>query len=691
VNAEKAVWICHAGCGKGHLRELARRAGWPWPWNGSSKREVARYDYRDAEGRLLFQVVRFEPKEFRHYDPNKNAWSTKGIARVPYRLPELLSAMKAGEIVYVVEGEKDVESLRKLNIAATCNPSGCGGGGVWKAFAEQYFDVGDRVALLGDADEPGQALMLEVARRLLSRGCEVRAVDLGYEQTKNHGRDVSDWISEGHTREELQELAESAQLLDSKALKKLTRETARSPSATKGETASTEKPFSLTADEIHETDLGNARRLVRLYGQDIRYCHVWRQWYIWDGSRWRPDTSGEIFRRAKDTVASMYKEASEELEEKRRKALAAHAMKSELAARIEAMVRLAESEPGIPVQPDELDANPWLLNCANGTLNLRTCELQAHRREDMLTICSPVPYDPQAYSELWYSFLARALPDPEIVLFLQRAVGYSLTANTGEEVFFLLYGNGRNGKSKFLGAIAYVLGDYASTARPETFMQRDARCIPEDLAALEGRRFVQSIETPEGGRFSEALVKQLCGGDTIAARKLYKGTREFKPVFKLWLATNSKPIVSGQDVAMWERILLVPFTVYIQPEERDTELSEKLKAEGAAILAWAVEGCREWQAHRLQVPDAVKAATRNYKSESDVLAEFLDTSCETGPGLSATAKDLYSRYRRWTEENGERTRSKEFIARRLQEKGFNRITDRKGAYTWTGIGLRGEF
>jgi len=209
VNADKLVWCCHAGCGGGSLKELASRMGWPYPFNGSGKREVARYDYRDAGGRVVYQVVRFEPKEFRHYDPNKKAWNCKGIERLPYRLPELLEGINAGRHAFIVEGEKDVETLQSLGLIATCNPGGVGGAGLWKDFS-RFFPKGSRVVLVPDADEPGQKLMAEVSQCLLANECEAKKLDLGYPITSNHGKDVSNWLAEGHTKNELIALAENA-------------------------------------------------------------------------------------------------------------------------------------------------------------------------------------------------------------------------------------------------------------------------------------------------------------------------------------------------------------------------------------------------------------------------------------------------------------------------------------------------
>ena len=207
VNVAKGVYYCHGGCDGGTLRQLAERAGWDWPF--ADKQEVARYRYRNAHGLVVYEVVRFEPKTFRLYCPTTEEWSAKGVQRVPYRLPELIQGINEERRIFVVEGEKDVEALSELSFLATCNPGGTGGRSLWKDFA-QYFQRGTRVFLIPDADQPGQELMREVARRLSARGCEVKWLDLGYPITADHGKDVSDWIAEGHTRRELVELANAA-------------------------------------------------------------------------------------------------------------------------------------------------------------------------------------------------------------------------------------------------------------------------------------------------------------------------------------------------------------------------------------------------------------------------------------------------------------------------------------------------
>lgn len=435
------------------------------------------------------------------------------------------------------------------------------------------------------------------------------------------------------------------------------------------------------------TDTGNAERLVRLHGADLRHVHTWGRWLAWDGRRFAPDASGEIQRRAKDAVRRMYVEASE-LDEEPRKALAKWAHKSESAARIEAMTALARSEPGIPIAHDELDANPWLLNVENGTLDLRTGELQEHRRGDLLTKLAPVAYDTGAKAPIWAAFLERVMPDGGVRGFLRRAIGYSLTGDTGEQVIFLLWGSGANGKSTFVETIMTMLGDHAIKTQAETLLAKRENAIPNDVAALRGARLVAAVESEEGRRLAEVRVKELTGGDTVSARFMRAEWFAFKPVCKIWLATNHRPQVRGTDEAIWRRIRLIPFAVTIPEDERDTRLLSRLRAELPGILAWAVEGCLEWQRDGLQPPAAVMAATSNYRAEQDVIGAFLADRYVSKPGAFVASADLYRAYRAWAEGAGEHVMAQRKLGLVLRERGLDDGREGKGRVRgWYGIGL----
>jgi len=416
------------------------------------------------------------------------------------------------------------------------------------------------------------------------------------------------------------------------------------------------------------TDLGNAERLIYHHGHNLRYCWLWSKWLVWDGKRWMKDDSGEVYRLAKETVASIYQEAASATDEERRKALAKHAVRSEAGARIKEMVDLARSD--VPVMPDELDGDPDFLNCENGTIDLRTGELREHRREDLITKIAPVQYRPDAAAPAWEAFLERVLPSEELRGFVQRAAGYSATGDTSEQCMFINHGIGANGKSTFQEAISRTLGDYAMRAPTEMLLTRRTGGIPNDVARLKGARFVSASETEEGRRLAESLIKDLTGQDTITARFMRAEFFDFRPTHKLWLSTNHKPEIRGTDNAIWRRIRLIPWSVAIPPAEQDKKLPATLRRELPGILAWIVRGCLEWRREGLRPPDEVRRATVEYRAEMDLLAGFIADCCKTGADHRAYASDLYKAYKLWCDDTGERHETQTKFGRRLTEKGY---------------------
>lgn len=447
------------------------------------------------------------------------------------------------------------------------------------------------------------------------------------------------------------------------------------------------------ADVFHMTDLGNAHRLVSRHGADLRYCHAWKTWFVWNGRQWARDETGEIVRRAKETIRALFAAAFIKVNADRRDDLVKHALASEKADRIRAMITLAQSEINVPVVPADLDADPWALNCLNGTIDLRTGLLRQHARADLITRIAPVEYDPAATLDVWERFLDDATGNDQALReFIQRATGYSMTGDTSEEVLFLVLGPGATGKSTFLEAIKAVLGDYARTADFETFLKRrDAGGPRNDVARLAGARFVVSIEVDEGKRLAEGLVKMLTGGDKVAARFLYQESFEFDPNFKLWLAANHAPLVRDDDDALWRRILRIPFDHVVPKPQRDPRLKATLKdpsIAGPAILAWLVQGCLAWQRDGLGVPPAVEKATADYRAEMDPITDFLADRCVVESGASVRADELQKAYQEWVRDGGagRPLNSKRFAAR-LEDHGFERGRDKLGRF-WTGVRLQ---
>ncbi len=454
------------------------------------------------------------------------------------------------------------------------------------------------------------------------------------------------------------------------------------------------------ADRVHQSapsgkqlklsELGNAERLVSRHSNYIRFCHEWNKWIVWTGTHWEIDLTGEVERRAKETIRSMYTEAAQTQDEEQRAAIAKFAARSETNRAITAMIELAKSEPGIPVLSDQLDCNFWLLNCVNGTLDLRTGKLRPHNRDDLITIMIPVEYDPEADFIEWAKFLKRIMNDNErLISFLQRAVGYSLTGSTREQCIFIPHGIGANGKTTFLEAISEMFAGYAQHAPTDTLTARDTSGISNDIARLKGARLVIASEFEEGKRLAESRVKQLTGGEKIAARFMRAEFFEFLPMFKLWIGTNHKPVIRGTDAAIWRRIKLIPFSVTIPPEERDKDLPNKLRGELSGILNWAVMGCLDWQKEGLGEPEEVIKATGDYRSEMDVLTRFISDCCTTNTQRSTKSSELYKKYADWSRESNEFTLSQTKFSTRMQEKGFNKIERSSGNY-WESVAIVDE-
>jgi putative DNA primase/helicase len=435
----------------------------------------------------------------------------------------------------------------------------------------------------------------------------------------------------------------------------------------------------------HLTDLGNARRLVRRHGGELRYCAAWRSWLVWSGERWRRDDTGEVERLAKQTVASIYAEAESCPEPDERRQIAKHAMRSEAQSKVRAMIESASTERGIAVRPADLDADAYLLSCANGSIDLRTGELRPADPGDLLTRGTDVEFVEAADCPRWRSFLDEVFAgDEELVAFVQRFVGYSLTGDTREHALAVLHGSGCNGKSTLVEIVKRLLGGLSSTASFESFVRtRGDRGPRNDLARLHRARMVIASESGKGRRLDEATIKSLTGGDTATARFLYAEEFEFVPEFKLWLVTNHRPRVDGGDDAIWRRLHLIPFEVSFLGRE-DRELRGKLEAELPGILRWAVEGALTWQREGLGSADAVSRATAEYREDEDVLGAFLAERCETN-GSVETA-ELRAAYENFCEQLGEVPMKARQLGRELGERGIRR--GGKARRFYQGVRLR---
>lgn len=435
------------------------------------------------------------------------------------------------------------------------------------------------------------------------------------------------------------------------------------------------------------TDVGNGIRLVRRYGRDLRYCWPWKTWLVWNGQRWSSDPA-DIERKAKDTVLALYAEAAEIEDDAVRSALVSHAKKSESRRSLAAMIDLARSEPGMPVKPEEFDRDAFLLNVENGTIDLRTGAIRPHQREDMLTKIAPIVYDADAKCPIWESVLETIFGgNKETIAFVRRLFGYCLTADVSEHVLAIFHGSGDNGKSTIVETIIAMLGDtYAMKANSDLLLLKKSDSHPTALTDLWGKRLAAAIETDDGRRLAEGLVKELTGGDRIRARRMHQDHWEFSPSHKIVLATNHRPIIKGTDWAIWRRIRLVPFDVKIPEASKDRNLKEKLGRERSGIFNWCLAGCLEWQRDGLGAVSAVQDATERYRADQDLLGRFIADCCVLSPTAWTPIADMHSTQNRYADENGDPKLTKRELTKALEERGIA-TGKKRGERCYLAIGL----
>ncbi|WP_392355828.1 phage/plasmid primase, P4 family (plasmid) [Bacillus sp. A01H] len=434
------------------------------------------------------------------------------------------------------------------------------------------------------------------------------------------------------------------------------------------------------------TEMGNAERIVAEYGHVIRFVNG-SGWYTWDGKRWKEDRSRKVERITSKTLRKLLK-SEDEYEIKWGKQCEKRAIR---------MNSIKDMIPLVPAQREDFDTHQYLLNVENGVIDLKTGELSTHDRDLMLTKLVNIEFKKNEDCPNWKSFLesifkdAEGNTDYELIDFIQKSIGYSLTSDISEQVMFFLYGSGRNGKSTFINTIKNLLGDYAKQTNSETFIKKkNDNGANNDIARLAGSRFVSAVESEEGQQLSEGLVKQITGGEPITARFLRQEYFEFQPEFKVFFTTNHKPIIKGIDEGIWRRVRMIPFTVTIPKEKIDRKLPEKLSLEISGILNWAIEGCLKWQREGLGEPKSIRVATDKYKEEMDIIEPFILDMCFLNPLAKIEAKELYTAYSRWCDDEGEIALKNRTFYRLLENKSIHKKRGAKNKTFLNGIGLQKE-
>lgn len=441
------------------------------------------------------------------------------------------------------------------------------------------------------------------------------------------------------------------------------------------------------------SDLGNATRFSKEYQGKIRFCHTFNKWYLWDGKCWHADDSGGVWRLAKEHILSLIGQAADILDDKERGAYLKEMSKLQNEKKLLSMVNLSRHMEGIPVKPEELDSDLMLFNCESGTVDLRTFEYLPHDSRRLITKLSPFTIAKTADCPKWKFHIDFVMNgNKDLIEFLQRACGSCLSGENRERKLLIPEGSGANGKSLTLETLEMVMGGYAMKTCADTLLVKRFEGIPNDIARLNGARFVYSSETQDGKRLAESLVKELSGDRFITARFMRGEFFQFPITFKIFLATNHLPTVRGTDPAIWDRLFVIPFHVRIPEDQRRPreELLEEFKAEGPAILKWLIDGCHEWLNGGLRPPPEVLAANLEYRDSQDILRSFLEDKCNLGKGFSVKASSLYQNYETWSKDNGEEAISRTAFGKRLRERGFRDFRDSQGTRAWKGLGLLTE-
>lgn len=642
--------------GKGFvLPELIKEAPKTW------REPVAEYDYMDANGVLVLQVVRYADQKRRFSQRRRGQdgswiWSTKGITQVPYRLSEVLEAIAQERVIVIVEGEKDADNLAKIGITASCN---AGGANKWRPELTPHFTGAD-VVLVPDNDDPGRAHMVNVGAKLSHIARRVRILELPDLPPKG---DVSDWLDAGGTHEALDALIANAS--DWALWAPLQHDAEKSTPASPP----------LIAASANEDAIADA--FAERHRSELRFCHDWGSWLRWDGSRWERERKRLAFHFARQAARDANAENK------------ATPAKASTAAGVE---RFAQADPRLSTVHEDWDCDVWLLAAPTEvTVELRTGAVREARREDYITKRTAVAPAPQGTpTPLWTTFLREATGgDQELIAYLQRVAGYCLSGSVSEHALFFLYGDGGNGKGVFINTLTRILGDAAVVASMDTFTASKGDRHETEIAMLRGARLVAAQETEEGRAWSEVRIKALTGGDSVTARFMRQDHFTFEPTFKLMIAGNHKPNLKSADAAMRRRFNIIPFTR--KPPVPDPDLAEKLKAEWAGILRWAVDGCLAWQALGLNPPAVVRGATDTYFAEQDVFMQWCDDCCEMGNTKSDTKANLFTSWRTWAERNGETPGSSKSFVSAMLKAGCQEVRHtpgHRGKRGFTGIALK---
>jgi putative DNA primase/helicase len=449
------------------------------------------------------------------------------------------------------------------------------------------------------------------------------------------------------------------------------------------------------------TELGNAEWFAHEYNEKVLYSNQYG-WLVWNKKKWEIDETSKVEVLSTKLLKKLLiykKETGTEEEIAAIKLENKESYKWGMASQSRRVITntISLSKALLPVKMEQLDSNKYLMNCQNGILDLKTGTLLPHASHHMMTKIADIGYEREAKCPTWDIFLSTVFVDEkgntdhDLIKYVQKLIGYSMTGDVSEQSMYFLYGGGKNGKSTFINTIKDLLGDYSRQTNKETFISKETNgSANSDIARLAGSRFVSAVESNEGEKLDESIVKQITGGESIIARFLHKDYFEFSPEFKVFFTTNHKPIVKGTDEGIWRRIKLIPFLAYIPTEKQDLQLPVKLKEEVSGILNWMVEGCLLWQKEGLKDANSVSRSNQDYRSEMDISLPFLTECCDINPLAKVELKELYNEYQFFCTENDEYKLKKRTFTREMEGKGYKKEIGAGNKTFMLGLGLKKE-
>jgi P4 family phage/plasmid primase-like protien len=672
---------------KGFSREIFANAGW------------SDFDYKlDGKSYTAIKIPTPNGNRYRILDTSASSKfrTDSGYKPCWYLLNEAIeiynNSGKTRKLI-ICNGEPSTVIAQHLGLPATCIAAGESQKINQNLLNDLQAIYSDQIVLALDNDETGQVSTLNRLQTLANANYDVQAIQFSSDLHK--GYDLADFCKDNKdisTNELYNKLinlpkVNKAELGNKENLSK------------KADNNVKETNFSIDFT-THRTELYAAYRFIDDHGSLIRYCNEWQSWVHFDGQRYVFDKNGFVHRAAIETLRLLLKEAQElPSQSKEDKAAKQAEIKFctglQTNAKINNIIALGSKAPSIGLTPDDFDKDPYMLNCQNGLLNLKTLELIPHSTDNYVMKITNCNYDPDAECPTWLAFLNRILSeDQELIEFIQRAVGYCLTGNTSEKALFFLYGStGNNGKSTFVEMISYILGDYALAKFPVATLLDDNHNNSNTsnyLAQLFGVRFVGCSELSGTKKLNEETIKDLTGGiDTISARRLYQEPFTFVPTHKIFMFGNDQPTIPYKSKAIWNRLKMVNFNVSIPKSEQDGSLPDKLKAERDGILKWAVDGCQKWLANGLNNPVSMATSLNEYIDSMNILKSFIDEFCIIGEHYQIRTSQLYDAYRDWAIKSKLAISNIQNFTKEMKANNYQQVRKGHMSYSyWLGIDLK---